>query len=134
MKGKPAWNKGKPMSDEQKKLLREIALRRPPKSDHSKEKWRKARLGFRESEETKLKKSLALKGKLKGPMSEEQKLKRSAKQKGVKKVKTHGANVALANTGCISINKDNIEKKVKQPELQSWLDKGWSLGGRQRQR
>ena len=132
MKGKPAWNKGKPMSDEQKKLLREIALRRPPKSDHSKEKWRKARLGFRESEETKLKKSLALKGKPKGPMSEEQKLKRSLKQRGVKKVKTHSANVAAAVLGNISINKDGIEKKIKRPALQTWLEQGWNLGARKR--
>jgi hypothetical protein len=62
------------------------------------------------SEETKQKQSLALKGKPKGPMSEEEKLKRSVTQKGVAKVKTHGANVANAVLGNISINKDNTTR------------------------
>jgi hypothetical protein len=74
----------------------------------------------------------ALKGKLKGPMSEEEKLKRSVTQKGVAKVKTHGANVANAVLGNISINKDNTEKKVKKDTLQCYLDDGWQLGGKKR--
>ena len=132
MKGRPAHNKGKPMSERQKQLLREIALKRPPKTEETKEKWRQARLGHKDTEETKLKKSLALKGKSKGPMSEEEKIKRSLKQKGVAKVKTHGANVANAVKGSISINKDGIEKKVKKDTLQTYLDAGWQLGGRKR--
>ena len=132
MKGRLAPNKGKSMSDEQKQLLREIALRRPARTEETKEKWRIARLGYKETAETKLKKSLALKGKPKGPMSEEEKLKRSLTQKGIPKVKTHGANVANAVKGNISINKDGIEKKVKKDTLQSYLDQGWQLGGRKR--
>jgi UDP-glucose 4-epimerase len=40
--------------------------------------------------------------------------------------------VAKANIGCISINKDNTEKKVKKDILQSYLDDGWQLGGKKR--
>jgi hypothetical protein len=136
MKGKPSKNKGIPISDEQKQLLREKA-----KANHasgkvysieSQQKRITKVLGRKDSEEAKLKKSLALKGKPKGPMSEEEKLKRSVKQKGVAKVKTHGANVANAVKGNISINKDGLEKKVKKDTLQNYLDDGWQLGGKKR--
>lgn len=127
------WNKGGvEITDEHRENLRKAALNRPPKSEETKKKWRQARLGYKDSDETKLKKSLALKGKPKGPMSEEQKQLRRDKQKGVSKVKTHGANVANAVKGNISINKDGIEKKVKKDTLQRYLDDGWQLGGRKR--
>ena len=127
------WNKGGvEITDDHRENLRKAALNRPPKSEETKEKWRQARLGYKDSDETKLKKSLALKGKLKGPMSKEEKLKRSLTQKGIPKVKTHGANVANAVLGNISINKDDIEKKVKKDTLQSYLDDGWQLGGKKR--
>ena len=132
MKGRPAWNKGIPQTEEHKEKNRQAALNRPPKSEETKEKWRQARMGYKDSADTKLKKSLALKGKLKGPMSEEEKIKRSVKQKGIAKVKSHGANVAKANIGNISINKDDIEKKVKKDTLQTYLNDGWSLGGKKR--
>ena len=89
-------------------------------------------IGYKHSEKTRQKQSLASKGKPKGPMSEEEKLKRSVTQKGVAKVKTHGANVANAVLGNISINKDDVEKKVKKDTLQSYLDQGWHLGGKKR--
>ena len=73
-----------------------------------------------------------LKGKLKGPQSDEHRLAISLGGKGIKKVKTHGANVAKANIGNISINKDNTEKKVKKDTLQSYLNDGWQLGGKKR--
>ena len=127
------WNKGGvEITDDHRENLRKAALNRPPKSEETKEKWRQARLGYKDSDETKLKKSLALKGKLKGPMSKEEKLKRSLTQKGIPKVKTHGANVANAVLDNISINKDDIEKKVKKDTLQSYLDDGWQLGGKKR--
>ena len=132
MKGKLAWNKGKPMSDAQKQKLREIALQRPKPTAESIAKRVATVTGSKRSDETKLKMSLAAKGKLKGPMSEEEKLKRSLKQKGVAKVKTHGANVANAVMGNISINKDGIEKKVKKDTLQTYLNDGWKLGGKKR--
>jgi hypothetical protein len=132
MKGRKAWNKGVPQTEEHKEKNRQAALQRAPKSEETIAKWKESRAGYIASEETKQKQSLALKGKLKGPMSEEEKLKRSVTQKGVAKVKTHGANVANAVLGNISINKDNIEKNVKKDTLQCYLDDGWQLGGKKR--
>jgi hypothetical protein len=127
------WNKGGvEITDEHRENLRNAALQRAPKSEETIAKWKESRAGYIVSEETKQKQSLALKGKPKGPMSEEEKIKRSVKQKGVAKVKTHGANVANAVLGNISINKDNVEKKVKKDTLQRYLDDGWQLGGKKR--
>jgi hypothetical protein len=132
MKGRIAWNKGVPQTDEHREKNRQAALQRAPKSEKTKEKWRQARLGYKHSEETKKKQSDNLKGKLKGPQSDEHRLAISLGGKGIKKVKTHGANVAKANIGNISINKDGLEKKVKKDILQSHLDQGWQLGGKKR--
>jgi hypothetical protein len=127
------WNKGGvEITDKHRENLRNAALQRAPKSEETIAKWKESRAGYKDSEETKLKKSLALKGKLKGPMSEEEKLKRSLTQKGIPKVKTHGANVANAVLGNISINKDDVEKKVKKDTLQIYLDQGWQVGGKKR--
>jgi len=136
MKGRPSKNKGIPKSDEQKQLLREKA-----KANHangnvytkeSQEKRIAKVIGQKRTDETKKLMSLASKGKPKGPMSEEQKIARSITMTGQKKTKSHGANVAKANIGCISINKENVEKKVKKDTLQSYLDSGWQLGGKKR--
>ncbi len=136
MKGRPAWNKGRKLEGDELDKHLERTRNRKQMSPETKAKWISDRVskvtGSKRSEETKLKMSLAGKGKLKGPMSEEQKLKRSLKQKGVSKVKTHGASVAAAVMGNISINKDGVEKKVKQPDLQVWLDQGWMMGGKKR--
>lgn len=127
------WNKGGvQITDEHRKNLIIAAKNRSKPSAESIAKRVATVTGSKRSEETKLKMSLAAMGKPKGPMSEEQKLKRSVKQKGVSKVKTHGANVANAVKGNISINKDGVEKKVKQDTLQDWLNNGWQLGGRKR--
>ena len=127
------WNKGGvEITNEHRENLRNAALQRAPKSEETIAKWKESRAGYKDSEETKLKKSLALKGKLKGPMSEEEKLKRSLTQKGIPKVKTHRANVANAVLGNISINKDGLEQKVKKDTLQSYLDQGWQVGGKKR--
>jgi hypothetical protein len=136
MKGRPASNKGRPMPEEQKQLLREKAKANHANgkvySKESQEKRVAKILGQKRTDETKRLMSLASKGKPKGPMSEEEKLKRSITMTGQKKVKTHGANVANAVLGNISINKDNTEKKVKKDTLQSYLDDGWQLGGKKR--
>lgn len=127
------WNKGGAvLTDEQRKRISEAAKNRKPMSAEARAKGNEKRRGQKRSEETKLKQSLALKGKLKGPMSEEQKLLRSVQQTGVKKSLEHSANIANAVLGNISINKDGIEKKVKKDTLQSYLDDGWQLGGRKR--
>jgi len=132
MKGRKAWNKGIPQSEEHKEKNRQSALRRPPKSQETIDKWKKARLGYKDTEETKLKKSLAAKGKPKGSQSDEHKLAISLGGRGIKKKEGHGANVANAVRGNISINKDGIEKKVKRDILQQYLDQGWQLGGKKR--
>jgi hypothetical protein len=130
------WNKGGvEITNEHRENLRNAALTRnvdPIKQAEGQRKRIAKMIGRKQSEETCRNKSLALKGKLKGPMSAEEKLKRSLTQKGIPKVKTHGANVANAVKGSISINKDGIEKKVKQDTLQQYLTSGWMLGGKKR--
>jgi hypothetical protein len=132
MKGRPAWNKGIPQTEEHKEKNRQAALQRAPKSEETITKWKESRAGYTHSEETRQKQSLASKGKPKGPMSEEQKQARSITMTGQKKTKSHATNVANAVLGNISINKDNTEKKVKKDVLQSYLDQGWQLGGKKR--
>jgi hypothetical protein len=127
------WNKGGAiLTNEQRENIKKAALNRPPKTAEAIEKTAEKNRGKKRTDEFKLAQSLRFKGKPKGPMSEEEKLKRSLTQKGIPKVKTHGANVANAVKGNISINKDGIEKKVKKDKLQSYLDQGWQLGGRKR--
>lgn len=136
MKGRPAHNKGHKMSEAQKKLLREKAKANHASgkiySQESQQKRIAKVLGQKRSEETKRLMSLASKGIPKGPHSEEHKLAISLAGKGIKKKEGHGTNVANAVKGNISINKDGIEKKVKQDTLQSFLNEGWQLGGRKR--
>jgi len=132
MKGRKAWNKGIPQTDEHREKNRQAALQRAPKSEETITKWKESRAGYTHSEETRQKQSLASKGKPKGPMSEEQKQTRSITMTGQKKTKSHATNVANAVLGNISINKDNTEKKVKKDTLQSYLDDGWQLGGKKR--
>jgi len=127
------WNKGGvEITDEHRENLRNAALQRAPKSQGTIDKWKESRAGYKHSEATKKKQSDKLKGISKGPQSDEHKLAISLGGKGIKKKEGHGSNVAKANIGCISINKDNIEKKVKKDVLQSYLDDGWQLGGKKR--
>lgn len=130
------WNKGGvEITDEHRENLQNAARNRkidPIKQAEGQQKRIAKVTGRKDSDEAKLKKSIALKGKLKGPMSEEQKIKISENSKGIKKKEGHGSNVAKANIGCISINKDNTEKKVKKDTLQSYLAQGWKLGGKKR--
>lgn len=135
MKGRKAWNKGRKLEGEELEIHRERTRNRkidPIKQTEGQQKRIAKVLGRKDSEEAKLKKSLALKGKPKGPMKEEQKLKTSNTMRGHKKTASHAANVANAVKGNISINKDGIEKKVKQDTLQQYLNEGWQLGGRKR--
>lgn len=127
------WNKGGAvLSEEQRKRISDAAKNRKPLSPEARAKGNEKRKGKKRSEETKLKMSLAAKGKPKGPMSEEQKLARSITMTGQKKKQGHGTNVANAVLGNISINKNGIEKKVKQETLQQCLNEGWQLGGKKR--
>lgn len=135
MKGRPAWNKGRKLEGAELEKQRERTRNRQIDSIKQAEGQQKriAKVtGRKDTEEAKLKKSVALKGRTKGPMSEEEKLKRSLKQKGLAKKEGHADNVRAAVLGNVSINKDGKEKKVKQDTLDQWLSEGWQLGGRKR--
>lgn len=127
------WNKGGAvLTDQQRKRISDAAKNRKPMSVEARAKGNEKRRGQKRTEETRKLMSLKAKGKPKGPMSEEQKQARSITMTGQKKKEGHGANVANAVKGNISINKDGIEKKVKKDTLQTYLDDGWQLGGRKR--
>jgi hypothetical protein len=135
MKGRKAWNKGLKLEGKELEEHRERTRNRkidPIKQAEGQLKRIAKIIGQKRTEETKQLMSIAKKGKPKGPMSEEEKLKRSLTMTGQKKIKSHGANVAKANIGNISINKDDVEKKVKKDTLQSYLDQGWQVGGKKR--
>jgi hypothetical protein len=135
MKGRPAWNKGRTLEGAELEQHRERTRNRiidPIKQAEGQQKRIAKMIGRKQSAETCLNKSKALKGRPKGPMSEEQKQARSITMTGQKKTKSHAVNVANAVLGNISINKDGLEKKVKKDSLQSYLDDGWKLGGKKR--
>jgi hypothetical protein len=132
MKGRPAWNKGIPQTEEHKEKNRQAALKRAPKSEETIEKWKKSREGYMHSDETKLKQKISQTGKVKGPQSEEHRKAISESIKGKPKKEGHSDSVRNAVLGNISINKDGKEKKVKQDTLDQWLAEGWMLGGRKR--
>jgi len=114
MKGKLAWNKGVPQSEEHKEKNRQAALKRGPKSLESIEKWKESRAGYKHSEETKLKQSLALTGKPKGPMSKEEKLKRSITMKGKAKPEGFGDKVAERMKQSFTENNPNKREDLKK--------------------
>jgi len=130
------WNKGGvEITDEHRENLRNAALTRnidPVKQAEGQLKRLEKIIGQKRNDETKRLMSLASKGKPKGPQSDEHRLAISLSGKGIKKTKNHSKNIANAVLGNISINKDNIEKKVKKDILQSYLDDGWQLGGKKR--
>jgi len=117
MKGRPAHNKGRKMSDEQKQLLREKAKANHAGGKIYSEEWQQKRIakvtGQKRSEETKKLMSLQAIGKPKGPMSEEQKQIRSDKQKGIPKPKGFGDKVAERMKKTFSENNPN-----RRPDLQ----------------
>ena len=135
MKGKEPWNKGK--KEDRPEILakiKEAALNRPKQSAESVEKTAATNRGRKHSEESNEKKRKAMTGLVRGPMSELEKKKRSIAQMG--KTKPDGFSEVCAErvTGSISINRDGIEKKIKQPQLHEYLDNGWIIGGRPRKK
>jgi hypothetical protein len=93
MKGRTPWNKGVPITEEQREKNRKAATGKKFSQEAIEKRSAKIR-GQKRSEETKLKMSLAAKGKPKGPMSEEEKLKRSISLKGRKKPEGMGAKLS----------------------------------------
>lgn len=142
MTGRPSPRKGTKITDpEALKNIREGTANRvidPVKAAEGHRRGAEKRRGQKRSDETRKLQSESAKKHLaenpRGPMSDVEKEKRSKKQKGVPKQKGHGSKVAAANRGVVSINKNGIEKKVKAPDLQTWLNQGWSLGGRPRKK
>lgn len=138
MKGRTPPNKGRKMSEEQKQLLREKAKANHASGKVYSEEAQRKRIekvkGQTRTEATRQKMSESHKGKIKGPQSKEHRLAISLAGKGIKKKEGHSNNVADAVLGNISINKDNVEKKVKKDTLQSYLDDGWQLGGKKRKK
>lgn len=131
MEGKEPWNKGKKLEDEKYRVGGRKNKGR--KMDPSVgEATRARKLGVKQSTETVEKRRQSMTGFVRGPMSEEEKLKRKLANLGGVKPEGHGDNVAAAVMGNISINKDGKEKRVKEHQLQAFLDDGWALGGRPR--
>ena len=89
MKGRTPWNKGVPVTEEQREKNRTAATGKKFSQEVIEKRSAKIR-GQKRSEETKLKMSLAAKGKIKGPMREEEKLKRSVALLGKSKQEGHG--------------------------------------------
>lgn len=133
MKGRDPWNKGKKLEGEQYRGGRKNRGKKHTSAAIEKRvNSLKLNGNNKRSDETKKKMSDWQRGVPKGPMSNDEKLKRSKSQIGKKKIDGHGDKVKAAVQGNISINKDGTEKKVKQYDLQSWLDQGWQKGGRKR--
>lgn len=93
MKGRDPWNRGISITEEQREKNR-IAATGKKRSAEAIAKAVAKQLGQKRSEETKLKMSLASKGKPKGPMSEENKLKISQGTKGKSKPEGMGARLS----------------------------------------
>ena len=114
MTGTTPINKGVPMTEEQKAKIRATKAANPTKmSAESIAKRIAKQTGQKRSEETKLKMSLAAKGKPKGPMSEEEKLKRSIALKG--KSKPEGMGKKLSET--VAAQKAAGTHYTQQPKL-----------------
>jgi hypothetical protein len=131
--GRVVWNKGKKLEDEKYRVGGRKNKGRVH-TDEENEAKRLRLLGKKQSKSTVEKRRASMTGFVRGPMSEKEKLKRKMANIGGKKPEGHGSKVAEANRGVISINKNGVEKKVRDYELQSWLDDGWSLGGKPRKK
>jgi uncharacterized protein YeaC (DUF1315 family) len=81
MKGRTPWNKGVPITEEQREKNRQAALGKKHSAE-TKEKISKAQLGTKQTQETKDKISASLTGLKRGPMIAEHKEKRSKALKG----------------------------------------------------
>jgi hypothetical protein len=138
MKGKEPWNKGR--KEDRVEVLANVkaaAQNRPPLSPEKKEKAntkrKKTMTGKKQSKKTRDKRSKSMIGLIRGPMDDEHKRKISVST-SKPKPEGHGVRVAAAVIGNISINKDGKEKRVKEHQLQEYLDSGWALGGRLRKK
>ena len=93
MKGREPWNRGVPITEEQREKNRKAATGKK-RSAEAIAKAVAKQTGQKRSQETKDRISAALKGKSKGPMSDKEKLKRSLGNLGKSKPKGMGARLS----------------------------------------
>jgi len=112
MKGRTPWNKGIPITEEQREKNRIAATGKKFSKEAIEKRSAKIR-GQKRSDKTKIRMSIAAKGKPKGPMSEEEKLKRSVALKG--KSKPEGMGAKLSAT--VAAQKAAGTHYTQQPKL-----------------
>lgn len=116
MKGREPWNKGKKLEGEELEKQRERIKNRKKPSPEVMEAANKKRIekmsGRKQSEETREKRKKSMTGYVRGPMSEEEKLKRSLANKGKRKSKEFSENCANRMREHFKENNPN-----KNPEL-----------------
>ena len=112
MKGRTPWNKGVPITEDQREKNKIAATGKKISQEAIEKRSAKIR-GQKRSEETKLKMSLAAKGKLKGPMSDKEKLKRSVALKGKTKQDGHGSRISTT----VAAQKAAGTHYTQQPKL-----------------
>jgi hypothetical protein len=132
--GVEPWNKGKKLDSEKygKGGRSNKGIKRTEEQIENRISKMRENGNDKRSNATKKLMSEQRKGVSKGPQSDEHRKAIGNGVRGKKKKVGHGDNVAAAVLGNISINKDGKEKRVKQHQLQEFLDTGWSLGGRLR--
>jgi len=131
--GRKSWNKGKKLEDEKYR----VGGRKNKGKVHDRVvvEARAAKVvGTKQSAEASEKKRQKMLGFVRGPMSEAEKMKRSDANLGKTRTEDQCRNYSEAFRGNISINKDGVEKRVKDHQLQEFLDSGWSMGGRPRKK
>jgi hypothetical protein len=133
MKGKEPWNKGLDMKDDPRcKGGRKNKNRvKTEKEKTQRIITMKANGNDKRTQATKDKMSVSQTG-IPKPKDAAFRAQVSKTLTGKPKRDGHGDAVAAANRGVISVHKDDVEKKIKKETLQSWLDQGWTVGGRLR--
>jgi len=133
MSGRETWNKGRKLEGEKYKAGGKKNRGRILSEEQAEAK-RLRQIGQKRSEETKRKQSEAAKKYLaENPRPEvSDETRQKLRDLHLGKSKGHGAKVAAANRGVVSINKDGVEKKIRKEDLDSWISQGWAKGGKTR--
>lgn len=114
MKGREPWNRGVPITEEQREKNRKAATGKK-RSAEAIAKAVAKQTGQKRSQETKDRIRKALKGKPKGPMSEEEKLKRSLGNLGKSKPKGMGAKISATVAAQIAAGTHYTQIKLTCP-------------------
>ena len=135
MKGKEPWNKGLDMKNDPR-CKGGVKNKNRVKTDSEKKQrviTMKANGNDKRSDETRARMKASQTG-IPKPKDAAFRAQVSKTLTGKPKRAGHGDAVAAANRGVISVHKDDVEKKIKQLDLKSYLDSGWKLGGRPRKK